>query len=334
LQEARFLQLLAEAHDAAQNPSRAAACLRDVIKIFEAQHSDVTDQIQLLLRLADILLRSGDALAASMPYQQVVNKAQEAKLTDMEAEGLFGLGLICVNQGQQDNARRYLEAAAVAAQKCGNPTLQAQVLHKLGAIYIEVGRVGDATFALQRAHRLLGKSGDSDQLAAINALIDSAYPVLTDIPSLAEVEQQIVEARQSDQQSLVPALLGEAAARYIDEGQFFKVVESYEAAIEASQALSDRCGEMMWLTYLGNFNAGRFESYKAQQAYEAALVISREVGDPLAEGQLLLNLGLTYVDQERVPDARRLVKEAHQLFEQAGESDLAAQAREVLDSLG
>jgi len=90
----------------------------------------------------------------------------------------------------------------------------------------------------------------------------------------------------------------------------------------------------MWLTYLGNFYAGRFEGYKALQNYEAALAISREVGDQLAEGQLLLNLGLTHADQERTADAKRMLKEAYQLFEQLGDTDLAAQARDSLASLG
>jgi tetratricopeptide (TPR) repeat protein len=334
MQAANYLQTLSEAYDAAQNASSAATCLREVLKIFEAQHCDISDQIQVLLRLGDILLRSGDDLAASMPYQQVVTKAQQAQFTDMEAQGLYGLSVICINQGQQDNARRYLEAAAAAAQKCGNSALQRLVLKHLGAAYITVARVGDGTFALQKALKLLEKSEDTDQLAAINAQIDSAYPVISSTASLAEVEKQIDDARRSNRQDIIPTLLSEAAARYIDQGQYFKVVESYEAAIETSHAVGDRCGEMMWLTYLGNFYAGRYESYKAQQAYDAALVISREVGDALAEGQLLLNLGFTYADQERMPDAKRLIKEAYQLFEQTGEADLAAQAREFLDSMG
>ena len=60
------------------------------------------------------------------------------------------------------------------------------------------------------------------------------------------------------------------------------MVGSYDEAIAISHSLGDRCGEMMWLTYLGNFYAGRYESYKAIQNYEPALTISREVGDAVA----------------------------------------------------
>lgn len=330
LRVAEYLHALADCEEAEHNPAGAAEHLREAITIYESQHHPLTEQVELTLRLADLYTQSGDELTASIPYQQAVAKAQQAGSIDLEVQGLFGLGVVCLNQNQLDNARHYLELALTTASKGGSSNLLAQVLHQLGVVYLVMSRRGDAAFTFQRALQYVE---DAALRAEIKARLESTYPAIAGNATIKDIEKQLAEAQQSNL-SLAPALLAELAARYLEQGQFPKVVESYDNAVALSQELGDRHAEMTWLTHLGNFYAGHFESYKALQAYEAALIISRETGDRLLEGQLLLNLGLTYADQERMVDAKKLIKESISLFQQSGEADLAAQAREYLDQLG
>ncbi len=89
-------------------------------------------------------------------------------------------------------------------------------------------------------------------------------------------------------------VLGNLGNAYKDLGQVEKAIEYYQAALLISKEIGDRRGEGNRLGNLGSAYRNLGQVEKAIEYYQAALLIAKEIGDRLNEGNWLGNLGNAY----------------------------------------
>jgi tetratricopeptide (TPR) repeat protein len=76
-----------------------------------------------------------------------------------------------------------------------------------------------------------------------------------------------------------------------------------------------------------------FASKKAEEHFNRAIEVAKEIGAKGTMGRAYLDLGLLYKSKKRIEEAKRCISEAIQIFEQTEADGFLKQAKEALASL-
>jgi tetratricopeptide (TPR) repeat protein len=76
-----------------------------------------------------------------------------------------------------------------------------------------------------------------------------------------------------------------------------------------------------------------FASKKAEEHFNRAIGVAKEIGAKGMLGTAYLDLGLLHKSKKRIEEAKRCISEAIQLFEQCEMEEFLKQAKEALASL-
>jgi tetratricopeptide (TPR) repeat protein len=130
-------------------------------------------------------------------------------------------------------------------------------------------------------------------------------------------------SRQSKDNVLECAHLGNLGNAYSHLGEMRKGIEYYEQALIISREIGDRMSEGINLGNLGNAYSDLGETRKAIEYCEQALIISREIGDRRGEGNHLGNLGNAYFDlgetQKAIECHRLALENSREIGDKRGE---------------
>lgn len=127
----------------------------DMAQPIAVKLGDKIQEIGLILQMADMETRAGQAHPAKDYYAQALTMAREAKSHSLEAEALEGLGFILPSVGEPlSQARNHLEDAATLYRMMGDRLREARVL---GAMIGFLHAAGDYEEALKLAPEVYAK---------------------------------------------------------------------------------------------------------------------------------------------------------------------------------
>jgi tetratricopeptide (TPR) repeat protein len=108
-----------------------------------------------------------------------------------------------------------------------------------------------------------------------------------------------------------------------------RAIEFYEQALVIAREIGERLGEGNALGNLGNAHADLGDAHQAIEFYEQQLVIIREIGDQLGQGNTLFNMSLSLDDRDQRAQAIANARSALKIYEQI-ESPYAERVRRQL----
>jgi len=191
----------------------------------------------------------------------------EALRIKREAIAVFG-------EGRLDAARAGFEQALAGFHELGDLREEGRCLSNLGAVAGVAGHGTEALGWLEQAERIVARSGDRAQLAAVR--LNTAY-----------VHQ--------------------------DLGDLERAQEGLRAAATIAREIGDRQAEAAALLNLGDLDQSQARIEPARQAWVAALELGRSLGDLEIESAAQLNLGVMFKDLGRAAEARERLEEAMKL---------------------
>ena len=232
----------------------------------------------VLTNLGEISSEGGDYAGARDYFQQALRLCREIDDRPGEGAALNNLGDVAAKQGDYAGAGTYLEEARRILHEIGDRQVEGMALGSLGLVHLCLGDHAGAGDYLEQARHILGEVGDRQGEGLM-----LAYRGLLDHHRGADED-----ARGHSQQ-----------------------------ALQIAQDLGDRSTQAYALTILGHALAGRGRPSagsgqapaEAFAAYEQALALRRELGQPNLALEPLAGLARVSLAQGDVTSAQARVEE-------------------------
>jgi len=216
-----------------------------------------------------------------------------AELRDSaEAQALFHLGRLALQNGQTALAERRFRRARIIARRAQDVSLQALALNGLGATESARGRLDQAREFYQSALKLAEAGHDLEvRWRALNNLGRNHWLLGRYEEALrCYVRAQLLCEQLHDRRGLL-IVLQNLGTLYSHLGIFTEAHRCYEETRE----LAEGSGDPMWSRTLwhnwGDIYERQGEAEKAQECYRRGYRISWELGDALGCAANLCNLG-------------------------------------------
>jgi CHAT domain-containing protein/Flp pilus assembly protein TadD len=201
--------------------------------------------------------------------------APEAK--DWQARSLNLAGMILVQLGRSEEAKRHYEEALAALQGSEKPGTEASSLNNLALIDIDRGELQKATSELTEARQKARQAGDrTTEAKALNNL-GYAYDQLAEPQTALQYYEQTLDlARASSQRPVEALALNNLGVAYSSLGDHEAALKHYHQALAVIQTLNGHPNEEKTLVNLGQtlVHTGRYE--EARKYFLQALASTRD----------------------------------------------------------
>jgi serine/threonine protein kinase/predicted ATPase len=277
----------------------------------------------LLVRIElalDVLRIAGRVTEAVGVLESTVEGARQLGDRALEAEGLRGLGLVCIEQGRLERARGLFEQALTILRGAGDRQAEGIVLGSLAIVYHAEGRLEEACAHYEQAlaiHRAVGNRQQEGMTSTNLAGVYLAQSRLGEAHALYEQALSILRAIGDQRREGIA--LGNLASVYGVQGRLEEARAFYEQALALCRAVGDRRFEGI---VLGNLAAVFLEEDRLEEAgalCEQALAILRAIGDRRFEGSVLRIRASIDSDQGRLEEAGRYFEQALALQRAVGD---------------
>jgi len=184
--------------------------------------------------------------------------------------------------------------------------------------------------AIERFTAALGLAETDAEMAALHVLCGNSYlsineqdGSITDLDNAqAEYEEalRLADGISPDTDGAEPraVALGNLGIIYLYRGDLDKAEEYYQQALDIHREIGNRLGEAQALANLGSVYFRRDEMEKAEEYYKQALETFREIGNRLGEAQALRTLGFAYGLLDHLDRAEAYHKQALEIDREIG----------------
>ncbi|MBE9101110.1 CHAT domain-containing protein [Vacuolonema iberomarrocanum] len=267
---------------------------------------------QRFLLIACVALLVSLALPMQAAVQMPTPPAVVQRDRTSEADHLFQQAVEQYEANQWDAAIDLWQQALLLYQQRDNVPRQLATLHRLSAVYLQVGESQQAIAHAQGALTLAQQL--NDEMAAVQALgnLGIAYRTVGDyIQAIDSFHQALTIVQTPESLSLSETARDQLHAQLLlNLGNVHEALGEYEQAIalyRESLALFsalNRASDMA--TVLGNLGViettlGHYD--EAVQYYEQSLQIAQAMDDPIRIGYIFNNLGTVYHAQQQLEQA-------------------------------
>jgi len=265
------------------------------LKELAATLGDDHRRAEVALCQAQYAERIADYAAATMAARTAIGLAQTARDAQIEALGylLWGNGLR--RQGALSEAHIRYERALTKAKEAKLSEIEADSLCGLGSIADDLGHYANAQAYREQALRLFREIGDQrGECHALNALASTGLGTGDYIAAQAYLDQALHLSRQiGDRRSEIMASANLSACM-MWQGNYADARIYSEQALPLSRETGDRLCEFVALCNLGCIADYQGDYIKAQAHYEQSLRLCREIGRPQYESEIYAYLGLLF----------------------------------------
>ncbi|MFJ3927738.1 tetratricopeptide repeat protein [Streptomyces sp. NPDC090022] len=287
----------------------------------------VLSRIGVALRQASRLEEACELL------EQVAAFYGEEDDTENKAAALFNLAEARREAGLLTEAVVANEDALAIYRRLGARRHEGTVLASLRAILMEQGRLQEALTMHQESVALLLEQGAvleaaqaHDSLAA--GVVRAGYPA----EAIPVYQLALAMYRSVPDWHRVRVVAGTLGTVLEDAGRYDEFLVVLRAAIEAHSAVGDLHSEVVSRAELGGVLSARGESAAALTELGHALSLCDGADDAALRGAVLAALGLTVEWTGDFGAAARHFLAAQALFDQAGDDERAALAREAYEN--
>lgn len=222
------------------------------------------------------------------------------------------------NQRQYGDAIACYEQSLQISRKLGNLAHEAESLRRLGFVYYDQGHWNSALSCLQQSLAIISDLADQSRQAEILNGLGAIYANQEDWIAAISTFTQAVEIAHflSDDDVATEALnnLGVAYQQlgvdHHQKGQVQEAIDSYEQSLEIAHQANNRGTIVETLNNLGLLHASQGSEVQAAQAFQQAIQVARDIGEPNRIGHVLGNAGGFYTHIKQFSQAKFLLQEA------------------------
>ncbi len=240
---------------------------------------------------------------------------QHLPRTTSEADGHRFLGIVASVQGHYVEAlRSYLRALEIYREQ-GALLGQVKVYGSIGQALLELSRVDEALFALNRARKLAVKLGADTQKATLYGKLGTIYREREEFDKAVEYHLKDVElARRFGNERALAFAFRNLGLSYRARGEGDEARSYLSESLERFQTLGDHSRVAMVRLDLAEvwLDQGRF--HEAEEQIQAAREPLEESRSQTELARLHLLHGAMLRDLRRTPEAERELKQALQIL--------------------
>jgi tetratricopeptide (TPR) repeat protein len=304
--------------------------------------SELTDQANLL-RQVRLALQNEDFKTAIQGLKQAATAAHDSGDIPTEGRHLGNLALIYYRIQKPDRALECFEQALAIARAESDRLTEDGILGNMGNILREVGRHTEALDYLSRALLIAQEIGDVRGRGIWLSNLGLVHDDLNQRKEAIEVHKESVSVARimRDQRGLVTRLsnLGNS---YLAMNDTSEALKCFHEVVALYKALGDKQAAALRMGIIGNIYSdlgraapsefeARFYFDLARDAYRDTLVMAQEIGDQVAEGDLLISLGNVFGNMGDLEQAIQHFIAAYQHFEVLGQSDRLPYIRQNIE---
>ncbi|MEZ4667112.1 MAG: tetratricopeptide repeat protein [Anaerolineae bacterium] len=303
--------------------------------------AEVVDQAQLL-RQVRLALQNGNYAGAVESLQQAVTLARASNDPAAEGRHLGNLALIYYRLKQTDDALHHFELALKIARSENDRLTEDGILGNMGNILREVRRYEEAIDYLNQALLIAQEIGDVRGRGIWLSNLGLVYDDLGRTTEAVEVHKESVNVARlmRDQKSLV-ARLSNQGNSHLAAGQHTEAIKCFHEVVALYKTLGEQPAAALRMGIIGNiyndlgraaateFEA-RFYFELARDTYRETLGMAQEMGDTVAEGDLLTSLGGVLGNMGNYDEAIEQFSAAYHIFSTLNLADRLPQLEENL----
>ena len=291
---------------------------------------DRLGQAGALTRLGAVRQATGDCPGAVRDLEQALALCRDLGDRLGQAGALAILGAVRGRTGDCPGAVRDLEQALALYRDLGDRLGRANALTDLGAMRQLAGDYPGAARDLEQGLALFRDLGNRHGQANALTFLGTMRRCTGEYPGAVRDLEQALALFQDlgNRQGQANALTRLGAVRRLT-GDYPGAARDLEQALAFVRDIGDRGSEAEALNESGPLHRVRGELAQAKQCHQQALELARAITSALDEASALAGLGRCAIVAGQPAKARALLRQAHQIFQQAG----VAEAGTVLAEL-
>jgi tetratricopeptide (TPR) repeat protein len=254
-------------------------------------------------------LNEAQALADAGQYAEVL--AHLSKRTPEELEQSPMLTLLCgiahSRLGRLDLGQQWAMVAQLRARILGDRTLEVRALNVSGAIALERGGIGEATYFFTRAQEQALQDNDMATVGRCANNLGVIANMQGDYSrAVGAYARAITAYEKADHDRGVVESQHNLGITYREQGQLDRALRAADTALREAERLGDRALQAQALAGLAEIWIARHEPEPAIRDAEAALAVHRELQDAVRETEDLRILAVALGVAGKTQDAEAM----------------------------
>ncbi|MEC7985478.1 MAG: protein kinase [Myxococcota bacterium] len=261
------------------------------------------EQIKVLQNIGDLYLDMEQGEQAQKHYLEALKMSRKENRIE-QAEILVRLGDICRFDFEEERALEYYQEAHRLHEASGNRAYNGQVLQKMSTLYRDRKEYDIAESKATRARETFESIGDSLSANKVSLLLARIYHDQRRFQlSLATISK----AKEFFQDLQLYSLMGDSlelcALIYSDIHNFGQAHRNYREALACYKRINSRSDIATLYASLGILYRKEKKYEKGIHCFQYAISILSQLKRPLLEGDARGELGILYLERNRLQDA-------------------------------
>ena len=221
-----------------------------------------------------------------------------------EASSYGNLGTVFQSVGEYDKAREYLEKALAISVEIGDKEGEATDYGNLGTMFRSLGEYDKAREYLEKAVVIRIEIGDRKGEASSYGNLGTVFQSVGEYDKASEyLEKALAIIVEVGDKAGEATSYGNLGTVFHSVGEYEKAREYFEKALAIRVEIGDKGGEATSYGNLGSVFTSFGDYVMAERYFETALSISKDIKELHSELQLLSNLTVLKVFQEKMEEA-------------------------------
>ncbi len=332
-QTERYLEKAADhARDRYQN-NQALSFYGRLGDILE-DRGDMASHCRILLKQAGVWQLTGEWEACEAANRRALRQAGQVGDEKLLGMANSSLGYMLILRGKHQEARRYLDEAAVLFRSIQDGRGQAKVFGYLGTLHFRQGSYEEAKLYFTRSIQLSGEFGHISSNAQIVANLGLTYMNLGKYDEgIRWLERYLELCGQVQDRQGMAVLSTNLGIVHAEKGDYDAALKCYEKGLALSEELGDKQLTAIAIGCIGAIWQRKGDMDQARRHFERDLVLTEELGD--RQGQAIAQglLGELYAELGMFEEARRHLEVALEMSRSLSYAKGAAKALNVMGDL-
>ncbi len=278
------------------------------------------EQIDVMLKLGQVLERVGEWEAAHQLYQQAREVAKSLDNPHAQARCYLVIGELFRKQGQYDEASVWLQRAQFGFENLEDRKGVGQVLHYAGTLAAQQGNYDVARTLYEASLDIRRELDDKPNIASLLSNLGIIARYQGNIKLALELHEEALAIRRQlgDKGAIANSLNNLGYVLALHKDNYAQARKRLEESIKLQREIGDKFGTANSLNNLGNLARDQGDYVRARVFYEDSLILNQEMGAKWALAYLIDDIGLLFALEESPYQALLLVGAASALRDRIG----------------
>jgi tetratricopeptide (TPR) repeat protein len=300
------------------------AAMEKAARTYEAL-PDKTLMVNNLMNRSRAWLMRNDLKQALVFLERGLEMAKEGRLSQLETDVLYKLGVLFTLTGQNDRAQEIFGRGLLLAQQTGNQDASASFLSQFGQLYLQKGDYEKAEDYFDRSGTMFEQLQDLDNLLVSYGQLDQLYRRRGEYQKALEFAAKGLElARQQANQHEENVFLQDLALIHQARQDFSQAGQMAHQSLDMARALKDHESQMRAYSLLTEIALSQKDFEAAQASAQKGLELAQANANQRELAIFLNDFAEIKLGQGDIPAALAYFERLAALFKAMGDKAMLA----------